>query len=486
MRLPFTAVVTLLSSVALSGTIPSPLVSPKWDPGTNNLAHIQALPECPTNLRQVDRELKRNNRRGQPSVASPWASPDPKCRTRETARMKNPGGPREIPGGPRRTPATTGAAVKHLPDLLPRPTSHLVSPRRSRLPDDTYQFIGVAYAPGLITGVRNGLMVGDPQYPSSMPSTSFLASWVMVVGVIPTTRFSQVGWAETGWHPLFFFPRRRVVFQYDTTNADWVFFDDLELLDGAMYQFAMWDLGQPESQVWSHWIHYGGYWVYLNATNIALSSWIENYVEVHNGGDLNTDWPTFGTLRDFHLYIARNYGPEFLVTNGSTASTSRYCQTFIALYYDREVYPCGSPPGPSVSLQANNNQYVVAENNGGGDVNANRDNIGPWETFELIDLNGGSLHDGDPVAFRAGNGDYFQAVGGGGGLVLAIGGAPNGWETFTLITRDCSNCDVGSGDRVALQSYDGHYVVAESGGGDVVKADRISIGAWEEFRIITH
>jgi hypothetical protein len=33
------------------------------------------------------------------------------------------------------------------------------------------------------------------------------------------------------------------------------------------------------------------------------------------------------------------------------------------------------------ALQASNGQYVVAEGGGGGVVNANRNNIGAWETF---------------------------------------------------------------------------------------------------------
>jgi len=40
-------------------------------------------------------------------------------------------------------------------------------------------------------------------------------------------------------------------------------------------------------------------------------------------------------------------------------------------------------------------KYVVAENGGGGVVNANRDSASTWETFSLYDLNGGALVSGD-------------------------------------------------------------------------------------------
>ena len=39
--------------------------------------------------------------------------------------------------------------------------------------------------------------------------------------------------------------------------------------------------------------------------------------------------------------------------------------------------------GGLVAVQASNGQYVVAEDGGGGSVNANRDDIGSWETFYM-------------------------------------------------------------------------------------------------------
>ena len=48
--------------------------------------------------------------------------------------------------------------------------------------------------------------------------------------------------------------------------------------------------------------------------------------------------------------------------------------------------------------------YVVAEEGGGGAVNANRPARGAWETFTLRDLNGGALQHGDEVALRSTDG----------------------------------------------------------------------------------
>ena len=124
----------------------------------------------------------------------------------------------------------------------------------------------------------------------------------------------------------------------------------------------------------------------------------------------------------------------------------------------------------SIALQAFNGQYVCAEGGGGREVVANRNVIGAWETFGLIDLGNGN------VALQAFNGQYVCAEGGGGREVVANRNAIGAWETFGLI-------DLGNGN-VALQASNGQYVCAEGGGGREVVANRNSIGAWETFRLI--
>lgn len=137
----------------------------------------------------------------------------------------------------------------------------------------------------------------------------------------------------------------------------------------------------------------------------------------------------------------------------------------------------------TVSLQASNGQYMVAEEGGGGTVNANRNSAGAWETFSLDDFNGGDLYDGDQVAFQTANGSYLQAQNGGGGAFLAIGGGPWSHETFTVVLLNGPDGRVDDGEYIALRSANGYYVVAEGGGGDIVNCDRTGIGAWEEWRI---
>ena len=124
----------------------------------------------------------------------------------------------------------------------------------------------------------------------------------------------------------------------------------------------------------------------------------------------------------------------------------------------------------NVALRAVNGQYLCAEGSGGGAVVANRNAIGGWETFKLIDRGNGYY------ALQAANGQYLCAEGGGGDGVVANRNVIGGWETFKLIDRGNGN--------VALQAANGQYLCAEGGGGDGVVANRNAIGGWETFKLI--
>ena len=84
-------------------------------------------------------------------------------------------------------------------------------------------------------------------------------------------------------------------------------------------------------------------------------------------------------------------------------------------------------PGSRVALQASNGQYVCAEGGGGQAVVANRNAIGPWETFTLKDLGN------NKIALQASNGNFVCAEGGGGQAVVANRNAIGSWETFTRL-----------------------------------------------------
>src|SRR3989344_3161206 len=149
--------------------------------------------------------------------------------------------------------------------------------------------------------------------------------------------------------------------------------------------------------------------------------------------------------------------------------------------------PTSTPP-PSgqvtykINLQADNCQYVVAEGNGGGAVNANRDQAWAWETFTVTDLNGGQLVSGDKVGISTETNYYFRAVSGGGSTLDATSRSFGSSETFTILRSGGGT--IANGDKINLQtSNNTHYMVAESGGGREVAANRNWAWAWETFTL---
>jgi hypothetical protein len=113
---------------------------------------------------------------------------------------------------------------------------------------------------------------------------------------------------------------------------------------------------------------------------------------------------------------------------------------------------------------------------GGGDsdnehgaVMADRDQAAEWESFNLLQLDGGH------VALLSWQG-FFSAQMGGGAGVYANRPQVGEWETWTLI---------GNGDStVSFQTSNGHFLCAEEGGGRECQADRTSIGDWEKFQLV--
>jgi hypothetical protein len=122
-----------------------------------------------------------------------------------------------------------------------------------------------------------------------------------------------------------------------------------------------------------------------------------------------------------------------------------------------------------VALQADNGKYVCADLEAGGLLAADSDTIGPWETFELVDLGRGL------VALVACNGLFVCAEGGGGREVIANRIAAGAWETFDRV-------DIGGG-FVALRVCNGGYL-RPAGDGIVVDACGNSISPSTAFLIV--
>ncbi len=157
---------------------------------------------------------------------------------------------------------------------------------------------------------------------------------------------------------------------------------------------------------------------------------------------------------------------------------------------------CGDPGNNTytTAFRTVGGYYVVAEGGGGDVLNANRPAVGSWETFTLLDLNGGSLESGDLVNIRSVNGYYMVAEGGGDDVVNCNRTEPLSWETFRIQKASgggtTAGGTIGSGDAISLQAANGwsggggNYVVAEDGGGSVVNANRSTVASWETFTII--
>jgi len=143
--------------------------------------------------------------------------------------------------------------------------------------------------------------------------------------------------------------------------------------------------------------------------------------------------------------------------------------------------------------------FLTARSGGGSDLYANKFGPGEWETFRVIDLNGGKLQNFDRVCLRTSNGHFVVAEMGGGREVKANRGACGPWETFriVLLSGPGGFPVTGAGEipafsgfagvlHVGLQASDGSWVTAEGGGGGNVNANRPAFGRWERFRVFYH
>lgn len=141
------------------------------------------------------------------------------------------------------------------------------------------------------------------------------------------------------------------------------------------------------------------------------------------------------------------------------------------------------PASYKIHLKTHNGRYVVAEGGGGGAANANRIKADIWETFTLIDIDGGQLFSGDEVYLQTYNGHYLVAEGGGGATVNANRTLPRAWETF-VVQKKNGYGQIEHGDAITLRAYNNQYVVAEGGGGSALNANRNWALSWETFELL--
>lgn len=119
--------------------------------------------------------------------------------------------------------------------------------------------------------------------------------------------------------------------------------------------------------------------------------------------------------------------------------------------------------------------YLRAASNGGGAIDATATAAQGWETFSLIDVNGGSLASGDSVQIRTGGGQFFRAVNGALDATATTAGTS---ETFRIVRRTGTGT-ITSGTEIALVAQSGQYVTATNGGGSTVASNGAALDTWE-------
>lgn len=150
----------------------------------------------------------------------------------------------------------------------------------------------------------------------------------------------------------------------------------------------------------------------------VVSQLVQTYVPNHD------IWLTAFLSPDVHTTV-----PLQIVFLGGTfpgfSQSPRWTRTFVAFVENHLTDPTGTvrhggyealktrirkaiAPG-AVLINTWTGHYLSAEWGGGDVVNANRIRPGAWETFELIDVNGGSLRHGETVQFKSIDGSLFRA-----------------------------------------------------------------------------
>lgn len=151
-------------------------------------------------------------------------------------------------------------------------------------------------------------------------------------------------------------------------------------------------------------------------------------------------------------------------------------------YFNRIMFVTATP----IALRAYGGGYTSAHNEGGGPIYVNAPQVGRWEHLTLIDHDGGALRSGDEVSILTPNGRYFMAWDNGGGAVEATATEAKDWEKFRVWKVDGTGA-ITDGNTISFQTGSGHYFVAEGGGVprtpyiDLLKANRTTVGAWEQF-----
>jgi len=169
--------------------------------------------------------------------------------------------------------------------------------------------------------------------------------------------------------------------------------------------------------------------------------------------------------------------------------TSIFCALVVLLFFSRIDTGAAQTTrtlkmNDLISLKSYHGKYLVAEAD--GRLNANRDQVGPWEKFTILDPNNTAstreVRYGDVISLRSYHGKYVVAEAD--GKAKADRTAIGPWEKWTILEPNNPNSRASIPDdgKIALKSFHGKYLVAEAN--HTVNANRAAIGPWETWAII--
>lgn len=136
----------------------------------------------------------------------------------------------------------------------------------------------------------------------------------------------------------------------------------------------------------------------------------------------------------------------------------------------------------AASFVTGTGHYLTALGGSGSLLNAVGPGRGTWQTFYLVDQNGGALAHGDVVSIRTGPSDTFVSAGTAGQSVRADATSDGSALARWSIHRVLGAGTVQDGDEIGFRNESRfRFMTAINDGGTTVVSDAVALGDWERF-----
>jgi hypothetical protein len=312
---------------------------------------------------------------------------------------------------------------------------------------------------GIVYGIWN-----EPNLPEFLQDNSVAAEYGRL--------FEYANNARVGNHASARFAAPETSYHATSTMTDGYYYYDMAMA-------AIGHLLGPNDVVTVHWYPrpdappFSSYISFIAADAQGREIWLTETGEI--GPDKCTDSVQDATLRSilqkFESFTPRNsrifmyylYDPlsecQALVRNSPTPYGPRE-----AFYSYRDHLETRSGEAYTVSLRTATGHYLIAQNNGGGPIDATASEPGEWSRFLFGDVNDGQLEHGDYVKMLT-FGGWFIAAGNGTFTADEPYSSPNPHVVRFQVERAAGAGVVADGDVIYLRTSGGGYVSAVGGGG---------------------